>query len=157
MVIGMLLVLTSTSVIKITRESRDKIKKSEFKSFIDAGKEYITDVIESDGDVTITPLTNDGNDGEYYGYNLLEYVGTCESSEYCKKATGSSEVTRTIYFDSSLMGKYIDLEEFNATASDNQCNLKANITVELNKNGYYVLKEIDVVARDGVNYQTCVK
>ena len=157
MVIGMLLVITSTSVIKVTRQSRDKIKESEFKSFLDAGKEYLTDVIESDGKVIIKPLTSDGDDGEYYGYNLLEYVGTCESSTYCKKSADSSIITRTIYFDSSLMGKYIDLEKFNATASDNKCNLKVNITVELNKNGYYVLKDIDVVPRDGVNYRTCVK
>ena len=156
MVIGMLLVLMSSSVISITRVSRDRIKNSEFKSFLDAGKEYLTDVIESDGKVTIKPLTSDGNDGEYYGYDLLEYVGTCESSEYCKR-TSSTLVTRTIYFDSSLMGKYIDLSNFNATASDNLCNLKAKITVELNNNGYYVLKDIEIVPRDGVDYKTCVK
>ena len=157
MVIGMILVLTSTTVIKVTRQSRDKIKNSEFKAFLDAGKEYLTDVIESDGKVTIKPLTSDGDDGEYYGYNFLEYVGTCEASAYCKKSDDSAIVTGTIYFDSSLMGKYIDLEKFNAKASDNKCNLKANITVELNKNGYYVLKDVDVVPRDGVDYKTCVK
>ncbi len=157
MVIGMLLVLTSSSVIRITRESRNNIKESEFKSFLDAGKEFLTDVIESDGKVTIKPVTSDGNDGEYYGYNFLEYVGGCEKNEYCKRTEGSPIVTRTVYFDSSLMGKYIDLEKYNAEASNNKCGLKANITVELNKNGYYVLKDIDVLARDGVNYKTCVK
>lgn len=163
-IIGLIMAITSTSVIGTMKKARAAMKESQMNSLLDAGKEYINDVI--DDNASLTPQVAEGSEtNSYKGYDFLTYIGTCDytvaaNAKYCIKGetdAGTTTITRVVYFDSSALKDYIELDNYNISDSNNLCKLKAEVKVELNKHGYYQLLDIKVVPRTGITANRCVK
>ena len=163
-ILGLLITITTTSVLSVTKETKAKMKETQLESLLDASDEYINDVI--DGNASITPQVSGASEAtSYSGYKFLEYVGSCDytsatNAKFCYSGTsesGNLTITRVIYYDSSVLSKYIDFANFKISDTNNLCKLKIEVTVEKNKYDYYQLVSKKSLVRNGITANKCVK
>ena len=148
-IIGLLISLTSYTVTRVVRQSRENIKEQNLKALVDSATTYMNQVVDGKDSYPF-------EDADYSGYKFLtQAVEKCRTYSTCN-VTYSDDVAKKytveLYVGLTRLEDYIDTSKYVA----GRCNMNAYLTIETNSNGYYVLKSLEVKPGSTTKAKTCV-
>ena len=154
-IIGLLISITSYSITRVLKASKDNIKEQELNSLVDAGKTFMNAVIDGSDKFRF----NDINIG---GYDFIEHVATkCSSYGSNKECSQSSAIVNgdeknyyTVKLYPANLTNYIDTSKY---YDGGRCEFVVKLEINKNKNGYYIVDGIEVNPASGVKGKTCVR
>lgn len=151
-IIGILISLTSFTITRVMRATKENIKEQELKSLLDSGKSYLNAVTNGEDTYAF-------NSGNLSGYDFILYLAekcSTESSDKCKyevKDDTNGQYTVSLSVPMSALGNYIDESKYNA----GYCGMHASIEISKNKNNYYVIEGVEIKTNPTVVAKRCVK
>lgn len=148
-IIGLLVSLTGYTVTRVIKQSKENIKEQELNSLLEASKTYMNEVIEGDD---IYPF----EDGNYKGYdfisNLAKNCKKYKTCSYTSQDDTNEKYSVELYIGLNSVKDYIDINKYN----DAKCTIYAYMDISKNKNGYFVVDELQVKPASTTKAKTCV-